>query len=413
MVHKFKEFKSIDNKEAQAVKLVLKSGKLSQFIASKDNFFYGGKKVIEFENKFKKHFKVRHAISVNSWTSGLIICIGALDLKPGDEVILSPWTMSACAAAILHWNVIPIFADIDKNNFCIDPESIKKKITKKTKAIMAIDIFGNPCDMNKIKKISKKYNLKIISDSAQAIGAKYLGKYAGTLADIGGYSFNYHKHMNTGEGGMIVTNNKKLAKYCQELRNHSEVTGKVDKKKNRNLIGYNHRLTEIQAAIGIEQLKKLKRIISKKQEIAQKLSKYFDNFEGLKPPENLNKITSAYYVYAIIIDKNIIKFNKNKIIDELNKRKIPVKGEYSMLHTLPIFKSKSATAMKNFPWSINKNIKYIYRLGDCPVAEEMNKEKYIGLNMWKYDYTDNDIKYIVKKFREVWEMFGLKHDLTK
>lgn len=413
MVYKLNIFKSFDKKETLAVSKVMKSGILSGFIASKDKFFYGGKKVIEFENKFKRKFNVKHAISVNSWTSGLIICVGALNLKPGDEVILSPWTMSACLASILHWNAIPIFADIDKNNFCIDPKNIEKKISKKTKAIMAIDIFGNPCDMNKIKKISKKYDLKIISDSAQAIGAKYYGKYAGTLGDLGGYSFNYHKHINTGEGGMIVTNNKKIARQCQELRNHSEVTALVRNNENKNLIGYNNRLTELQAAIGIEQLKKLNKIVKDKVMIAKKFNKYFEKFEGLITMSLPKNVTSSYYVYPIKIDTDVIKVHKSKILRELVKKEVPIKGSYSMLHTLPILKNKKSSSLKNFPWSLNKKIRYSYKYGDCPVAESMNRDKYLGLNMWKFNYTEKDIKHIVKKFREVWNIFGLKHDLSK
>ena len=411
MHHKLKIFKPFDKKEILAANKVMKSGVLSAFIASKDKSFYGGKKVIEFENKFKKKFQVKYAISVNSWTSGLIISIGALNLKPGDEVILSPWTMSACLASILHWNAIPIFADIDQNTFCIDPKCIEKKISKRTKAIMAIDIFGNPCDMKKIKKISKKYNLKIISDSAQAIGAKYYGKYAGTLADLGGYSFNYHKHINTGEGGMIVTNDKKIARHCQELRNHSEVTGSIKKNESKNLLGFNNRLTEIQAAIGIEQLKKLNKIVKNKQKIATKFNKYFKKFEGLNTTLNLKNVTSSYYVYPLKVDPTVIKVHKNEIIKQLIKRRIPIKGTYPMLHTLPILKTKNCSSLKNFPWSLNKKNKYNYKFGDCPVAESMNRDKYLGLNMWKYDYTNKDIKFIVKKFREVWKKFGLKHDL--
>ena len=142
-----------------------------------------------------KYFGVKHAITVNSWTSGLIAAIGALEIEPGDEVILPTWTMCACAIAILNWNAIPVFADIDPNTYCIDPVSIEANITPNTKAIMAVDIFGHSADMDTIMSIAKKHDIKVISDSAQSPGALYKGKYTGTLAHIGGYSLNYHNNV--------------------------------------------------------------------------------------------------------------------------------------------------------------------------------------------------------------------------
>ena len=204
----------------------------------------------------KKYFNVKHCITVNSWTSGLITAIGAIGIEPGDEVILPPWTMCACAAAILHWNAIPVFADIEKKTFCIDPDSIIKNISNKTKAILAVDIFGHSANMNEIMSIAKKYNLKVISDSAQSPGAIYKGNFAGTIADIGGFSLNYHKHIHTGEGGILVTNDDMLAKKMQLIRNHAEaVMPDMNNADLSNMVGHNFRLGEIECAIGIEQQK--------------------------------------------------------------------------------------------------------------------------------------------------------------
>ena len=173
--------------------------------------------------------------------------------------------MSACAASILHWSAIPVFADVDPKTFCLSPKSVLKKITKKTKAIMLVDITGHPSDIDSFNKIAKKYKLKLIIDAAQSIGAKYIKKYTGTVGDVGGYSFNIHKHINTGEGGVIVTNNKNIANKAYLIRNHGEnMVNKIKKTSNfSNLIGYNFRLGEIEAAIGIEQLKKLPKILKK------------------------------------------------------------------------------------------------------------------------------------------------------
>jgi len=259
--YKFKKFNTIDKKELLAVKKVLKSGVLSSFLGSKSKNFYGGKKVLEFEKKFRNYFGVKYAISVNSWTSGLVTIIGAIGTEPGDEVILPTWTMSACASAILNWNAIPVFVDIDKNTFCLDPALVKKKITNKTKAILTVDLFGHPANIAEIKKIIKNRNITLISDTAQAIGSIRAGKFTGTDTDIGGYSFNYHKHIHTGEGGMIVTNNKNFANRCLLIRNHGEaVINSSNKNKIKNILGYNFRLGEIESSIGIEQLKKLKKL---------------------------------------------------------------------------------------------------------------------------------------------------------
>ena len=193
----FKKYNTIGKEELKAAREVIKSGVLSDFLGTHSSKFLGGKKVLEFEDKCKKFFKKKYAITTNSWTSGLVAAIGSLDIEPGDEIIVSPWTMCASATSIIHWNAIPVFADIDEKTFCIDPNSIIKNISKKTKAILAVDIFGQSCDIKKINKIAKKYHLKVITDSAQAIGSKREKKFTGTDSDIGGFSLNYHKHIHT------------------------------------------------------------------------------------------------------------------------------------------------------------------------------------------------------------------------
>ena len=154
--HSFKKFNTISTEEINSVVKVMESGKLSSFLGSWGPEFYGGKYVKALEKEFEKKYNVKHALAVNSWTSGLICAVGALDIEPGDEVILTPFTMSACAAAIIHWNAIPVFVDIEEDNFNINPGLIEKHITQKTKAIMAVDIFGHPCEIIEIMKIAKK-----------------------------------------------------------------------------------------------------------------------------------------------------------------------------------------------------------------------------------------------------------------
>ena len=176
--------------------------------------------------------------------------------------------MCASASAILHWNAIPVFADIDPRTFCLDPKSVEKNITPYTKAIMSIDVGGHPADIDAIMEIALKYKLKVISDTAQAglYGALYKGKFAGTISDIGGYSLNYHKHIHTGEGGILVTNDDDLALRMRLIRNHAEAAvGDIGLSNIANMIGHNFRLGEIETAIGIEQLKKLSISVASRQ----------------------------------------------------------------------------------------------------------------------------------------------------
>jgi dTDP-4-amino-4,6-dideoxygalactose transaminase len=394
----------IDNKEIFAVKKVLQSGILSKYLGEPGKLFNGGPKVKLFEKKIQKYFKVNHALVVNSWTSGLICAVGALDIEPGDEIIVPPWTMSACITSILFWNAIPIFADIEKDYYTISPSEIEKKITKKTKAIISVDIFGQSADMEKINKIAKKYKLKVISDTAQAIGSKYNGKFSGTLADIGGFSLNYHKHIHTGEGGILVTNNKKYADKMRLIRNHGEsvIKKSANKKDLINSFGFNFRMGEIEAAIGIEQLKKLKKILNKNIETANLFKKEFSQLKGLSIPKIRNKATHVYYIYPMLIDQKKCKFSKYELQNFLEKEGIYIGVDYVNLHLLPMFKHKIAYGKKNFPWSLS-NRKLIYKEGICPIAESYKKKNFICFSMCEYDYSKKNIKLIAKKIKEFWK----------
>ena len=202
-------------------------------------------------------------------------------------MIMPNWTKSACAMSVIHWNAIPIFVDIEDKTFNIDPDKIEAKITNKTKAILVVDIFGHPADYKKLNRIAKKYKLKIISDSAQSIGSKYNNKFTGTFSLAGGYSFNCHKHINTGEGGVILTNSKKIATRARLIRNHAESSLNqkyTNKSELINMIGYNFRLGELESAIGICQLQKLKKIIELRRKFAFKLSQGLSNLKGLRLP---------------------------------------------------------------------------------------------------------------------------------
>ncbi|NDH64767.1 MAG: DegT/DnrJ/EryC1/StrS family aminotransferase, partial [Alphaproteobacteria bacterium] len=265
----FARYNPLGAEEVAAAKAVVESGILSQYYGRWCADFYGGPKVREFERACAAKFGVKRAVTVNSWTSGLVAAVGAIGIEPGDEVITSPWTMCATATAILHWNAIPVFADIEPDTFCLDPRSVEVNITPHTRAILSVDIAGQSADMDALRAIAKKHNLKLISDCAQAPGALYQGKFAGTLADVGGFSLNYHKHIHTGEGGILVTNDDEIAERMCLIRNHAEaVVGDKGVTDLSNMIGHNFRLGEIECAIGIEQLKKLDRQIASRQRAA-------------------------------------------------------------------------------------------------------------------------------------------------
>ncbi len=402
---KFKRYNTIQREEIKIVNKVMKTGVLSDYYANRHQNFLGGKYVNQFEKNCKKYFKVKNVITVNSWTSGLTTIIGAMNLKPGEEVILSPWTMSACLASIAHWGGIPVFCDIDKDTFNVDVKKIEKKITNKTKIIMAVDYFGQPCDMDELIKICKKYKIKLITDSAQSIGAKYKNKFSSTMSDAGGYSLNFHKHINTGEGGIIVTNNDTIAKNCQLLRNHAESTI-IKKDSLDNFFGYNFRLTEIQAAIGIEQLKKLNRIIKKKNWIAKKLSEKLKKLPGLITPVIKKNRTHVFYSYPMKVQSNVTKVNRNKIWKMLKLEGVPVNNNIPCLHLMPIIQKKMSKK-SHLNWMNKKKYQNIFKPGSLPVAERLTNNEILCLQMWAYDFTVSDIKFIIKKFYKVWHKLKL------
>jgi len=401
----FKKYNPIGVEEINAAKNVVESGVLSQYLGEWDDDFFGGLKVQVFERECERYFGVKHAITVNSWTSGLVAAVGAIGVEPGDEIIVTPWTMCASATAIMHWNAIPIFADIESDTFCLDMASVEANITSKTKAIMAVDIFGHSVDMDTLMSLAQKYNLKVISDTAQAPGAFYHGKYAGTLADIGGYSLNYHKHIHTGEGGIIVTNDDELADRMRLIRNHAEAVVKDKGVTNlSNMIGHNFRLGEIECAIGIEQLKKLHRLVEARQKKAERLSNGLKDLLGLRLPIVKGDCTHAYYVYPLILDTKKLGVSRNLIIKALEAEGIPgLNAGYQNIHMLPMYQNKIAYGSHGFPWNLELVRQDInYTKGICPVAEKLHDETFIGFDLGTYDYSKKDLDLIIEAFQKVW-----------
>ena len=399
---KLKRYNSIGQEELKSAQKVISTGKLSEFVAGNTGEFYGGSNIQKFEKYLRKFYNVKYAITVNSWTSGLIAIVGSLDIEPGDEIIVTPWSMCATSTAILHWNCIPVFADIDKNTFNLDPKDVKKKITKKTKAIIAADIFGYPCDIDALKKVVGKRKIKIITDSAQAPYSYYKGRLTGTLSDIGGFSLNFHKIINTGEGGIIVTNNDTLAKRAMLIRNHGEVRVNSEKKSIlSNIIGHNFRMGEIEAAIGLEQYKKLKKIVKNRTSMINKLMANLEKLPHFTLPKIEKNFSHNFYVLPIVLDKKIVN-KRYKIVKLLRQIGIDgVNAGYVNLHTLPMFRQKIAYGKKHFPWSLSKK-NYNYKKGICKVAEELHDKSFISLEVCLYDLNIKSIMEIGKAFSFVW-----------
>ena len=402
----FPIYKSIGDEEIRAANKVLHSGVLSGFIAANGEGFLGGPEVNLLENEACKLFNVNHVISVNSWTSGLIAAVGAIGVNPGDEIIVTPWTMVATATAILHWNAIPVFCDIDPYTFNIDPSKIEKLISPKTKAILSVDIFGQSCDMKSLRGIADKYNLKLISDTAQAPGAKTNNDFAGTQADIGGFSLNYHKHINCGEGGLLVTNNNDFAHRLRLIRNHGEAVIKTDNKNElNNIIGYNFRLGEIEAAFTREQLKKLPELIKNKQKIANDLYSGLSGLGGLKLPKIAKNSTHVFYIFGMILDIKNLKKDRDWIFKNLTAEGVPgLLNGYQNIHLNPIFINKIAYGNDGFPWKgLKDNISNrSYSLGLCPIAEELHLKSFLGINLCAHFYNEEEIKLVIKAFKKVW-----------
>lgn len=399
-----KRYNPIGSEEIAAVTSVLESGVLSQFLGTWSEDFYGGPRVKEFERAWEAWFGVTHAVSMNSATSALIAAVGAIGIEPGDEVIVSPWTMCASATAILHWNAIPVFADIEAETFCIDPSSVEANITDHTRAIVAIDIFGHPANMAELSRIAKKHNLRLISDSAQAPGALYRNHYAGTLADIGVYSLNYHKHIHTGEGGVAVTADENLAERMRLIRNHAEaVVGDKGHTNLSNMIGHNFRLGEIEAALGNQQLKKLGKLVAGKQAAAEKLSTGLQGLPGLRTPVIKPDCTHVYYLFPLLLDSDL-GIGRETVLRALEAEGVEgVSGGYVNVHRLPIYQEKIAYGSRGFPWSADFCRRDVdYRKGICPTAERFHDSDCMTFSMCMYDLNDDASDGIVEAFHKVW-----------
>jgi dTDP-4-amino-4,6-dideoxygalactose transaminase len=362
------------------------------------------------EAQAAEYFGVRHAVAVNSWTSGLIASVGAIGVEPGDEIITTPWTMAATATAILHWNAIPVFADIDRSTFNIDPASVDRLVSPRTKAILAVDIFGQSADMRALREVAARHGLKLLVDTAQSPGARIDGRHAGTLADIGGYSLNYHKHIHCGEGGIIVTDDDRLAQRTRLIRNHAEcVVQGNEPAELANMLGYNFRMGEIEAAIASVQLSKLAGRVASRQRAAERLDAGLRRLQGLQVPQVSPGCTHVYYVYGLTLDPQALGVSRERLAQALRAEGVPgVMAGYQNIHLLPLFQRRIAYGTGGFPWTSPYASREVqYGPGTCPVAEELHSASFLGLNLCMCEFADADVDLVVQAFAKVWANLDL------
>lgn len=412
----FPAYRPIGIEEQAAAARVVQTGVLSRFLGTWHEDFYGGPEIQAFEQEWAAKFGVAHAIAVNSATSGLFCAMGAAGAGPGDEVIVSPYTMSASAVAPLVYNAIPIFADIEPDHFCLSPESVEKQITERTRAIIVVDILGQPYDVEAITAIARRHNLLVIEDCAQAICASYRGRWAGTCGDIGVYSLNYHKHIHTGEGGVIVTDNDDIAERLRLFRNHAEAV--IDAKGGTamvNAIGFNYRMTEIEAAIGREQLKKVDALVAQRRDNVAYLKNALAGIPCLLPCGPRAEATHSYYVLPVLFDAAAAGVSRNMFVDAVKAELATTElretegvkigtGYVRPLYKQPLYQTKRAYGDKGCPWTCDKYRGTVdYTAVSCPVVEQMHYERLVTIDIIHPGMTRRDLDDVAAAFHKVWK----------
>jgi len=369
----------IDDEDIKAISEILHSGWITQ-----------GPKVAEFEEEFANYVGAKYAVAVNSGTAALHAACFAAQIEKGDEAITTPITFVASANCVLYQGGIPVFADIDEDTLNIDPVEIKKKITKRTKALTPVDFTGRPADLEKILQIAKDNNLVTIEDASHALGATYKDSKIGSISDLTIFSFHPVKHITTGEGGMITTNNKGYNERLKLFRTHG-ITKDKDKLLNYDgpwyyemqELGYNYRLTDFQCALGISQLKKIDRIIQRRREIVKKYNSEFKDMLEIKIPE-INPATSnpAWHIYMIQLNFERIKVGRREIFKALRAENIGVNVHYIPIHLQPYYQKR-----------------FGYRHGDFPKAENYYSRA-ITLPIFPM-MSDKDIDDVIKAVKKV------------
>ena len=358
----------IGKKEKKFVLDALRKGELSGTF---------GKYIESFEKEFANYSGCKYGVAVSSGTAALNLAVSVAGIKSGDEVLLSSSTNIATALSIVHNGAIPVPVDSEEDTWNLNVNLLESLITKKTKAIIPVHLFGHPVDMNALIKIAQKYNLTVIEDCAESHGASYKGKMTGSFGDMGCYSFYANKIITTGEGGMVVTNNKFIYEKLKLLRNLA--FGKPRFK--HKYLGYNFRMTGYQAAMGLAQTRKLSKIIKQKRRVANLYNKHLVNIEGLQLPVERKYYKNVYWVYSIVV-KPSFGINRDELMKRLKKEGIETRTFFCSMSDQPCLKK-----IKDF-----KMIK-------TPIASRIWKT---GLYLpSSHNLTEKTIKFIAKKLIQI------------
>jgi len=312
---------SIGEEELEYVIEAVRSG----WISSKGQF------IREFEGKFAQYCGAKYGVATSSGTVALHLALMALGIRSGDKVIVPTLTFVATANTVKYTGAKPVFVDSHRDYWCIDPVKIEEAITPKTKAIIAVHLYGHPCDMDPIIVTARRHNLYIIEDAAEAHGAEYKGKKIGSMGDISCFSFYGNKVITTGEGGMCLTNNKRLAEKMRVLRDHGM---NLQKRYWHNIIGFNYRMTNMQAAIGVAQFNKLDKFIKRKRQTAELYNSLLGDVKGIKLPPEMPWAKNIYWMYSILIEDDF-GASRDELMQRLEQNGVETRPLFYPLHIMP------------------------------------------------------------------------------
>jgi len=295
-----------------------------------------GEYISRFEEEFARYCGCKYGVAVHNGTEALHLALCALGIGHGDEVLVPDLTFAATVNAVIYTGAKPIYVDVHPTYWCIDPEKIEKKITKRTKAIIPVHLYGHPCDMDAIRDIAEDHGIYVIEDAAEAHGAEYKGRKVGSLSDVACFSFYGNKIITTGEGGMCLTNNEELAEKMRLLRNHGM---DPDRRYWHITVGFNYRMTNIQAAIGLAQLKKIDKFIEIKRKNAKLYNSLLSDIEGIVPPPEEKWAKNVYWMYSVLVIEEEFGINRNQLIAYLEQKGIETRPFFYPLHEMPPYKS--------------------------------------------------------------------------
>ena len=348
---------------------------LEEALAQQSLFYYRGTKVNRMCATFARMIRAKHCTAVTSGTAALHVALGALDIRPGDEVITSPITDFGSVIGILYQNAIPIFADLDGHTYNMTADTIAPCITRKTRAVMVVHLAGNPADMRPILRLARKHKLAVIEDCAQSWLAGIRGKYVGTFGDVGCFSLNDFKHISCGDGGMVVTNRKDLApKIAMFADKNYRRTGGGTPLREIASLAPNYRMSELSGAVGLAQLRKLRSICRRRNRIGDAYTRGIADIPGIHPHKVIPGGRCTYWFYMMRVDSKVLGVSRAKFVEALEAEGLAAGAGYipAPVYQWEIFRKRSAYPGTHFPWDSTFARKGIrYRKGDCPVAEEI------------------------------------------